>query len=457
MSDYFERVERQLMSGVEARAVRRRRWPARLAPVAARAGRRGRRRRVPGRARPRGAVAPGTGHWQRRVQPPPDREPSSTPPRGSCVCVSERCSTAPTSHAPATRSSPAPMGPCGGRSTALAAPGRLATYDWEASVLTPNGRTVASQLAADDPEAVELSQGSGVPAPGGAGAGGMTLYRAVLMAVAPQRAARGGSTTCSAPVCKGTLCSPARQRRSRSCWRSTPRGARGGQELVVPAGLVVLEAAPPSFGEAPPVSDPAARFFVLLDHVSLSGRDLTRIAAGRGHERAAGRHVRLHVHGRARIPRDHLGGGAPRRSRERPGADAGPALRDRARRAVGDGSVDRLQGVPRGTAGLRTAPTSRPASRCARRASSPRWCGTDRSRWRCARADRARRCARADRARPRGPCANNSDKPQGQWPRRASHRLSARLLHVAAGRRPRHRAARGPRPVRGPDLDRISG
>ena len=38
---------------------------------------------------------------------------------------------------------------------------RLYFFDWEANVLTPSGKTVASQLATQDPTALEISQGLG--------------------------------------------------------------------------------------------------------------------------------------------------------------------------------------------------------------------------------------------------------------------------------------------------------
>src|SRR5437588_771020 len=41
-------------------------------------------------------------------------------------------------------------------------------YDWEANALLPNGKTVASQLPAQDPTAVQISQGPG-SGPGAAG------------------------------------------------------------------------------------------------------------------------------------------------------------------------------------------------------------------------------------------------------------------------------------------------
>ena len=55
----------------------------------------------------------------------------------------------------------------------LTMPGRLEFYDWEADALTPNGKTVASQLGAQNPSALEISQGSGSAAPGEPGAGAL--------------------------------------------------------------------------------------------------------------------------------------------------------------------------------------------------------------------------------------------------------------------------------------------
>ena len=57
---------------------------------------------------------------------------------------------------------------------------RLEFYDWEANALTPNGKTVASQLLSLDPNAVAISQGSS--APGLPGGGSTSLYDAVKLA-----------------------------------------------------------------------------------------------------------------------------------------------------------------------------------------------------------------------------------------------------------------------------------
>src|ERR1700759_2169720 len=52
---------------------------------------------------------------------------------------------------------------------------QLAFYDWEANVLTPNGKTVESQLQTQDPTATAISQGGTAQAPGTPGAGSMDL------------------------------------------------------------------------------------------------------------------------------------------------------------------------------------------------------------------------------------------------------------------------------------------
>ena len=57
----------------------------------------------------------------------------------------------------------------------------LSFYDWEANALAPNGKTVASQLLAQNPTALTISQGAG-DGPGMPGAGSMGLYQAVRLA-----------------------------------------------------------------------------------------------------------------------------------------------------------------------------------------------------------------------------------------------------------------------------------
>ncbi|MGH2931068.1 MAG: hypothetical protein ACRDL8_22885, partial [Solirubrobacteraceae bacterium] len=58
---------------------------------------------------------------------------------------------------------------------------QLYFFDWEANALTPNGKTVASQLIAQDSAAVAISRG-GPGGPGLPGGGGVSLYQAVKLA-----------------------------------------------------------------------------------------------------------------------------------------------------------------------------------------------------------------------------------------------------------------------------------
>jgi hypothetical protein len=111
----------------------------------------------------------------------------------------------------------------------LAAPGLLEFYDWEASVLTPKGKTVASQLQTKDPTALTVSQGSAVAAPGETGAGCLSLDKALALA-AKQPAPR------------------------------TP---------------ILVQAAGHSVGYPRGVQDPTAGYYVLRDDPALSGKDIT--------------------------------------------------------------------------------------------------------------------------------------------------------------------------------------
>jgi SecD/SecF fusion protein len=183
---------------------------------------------------------------------------------------------------------------------ALAGPGRLALYDWEANALAPNGKIVASQLQSQDPRALELSQGSGSVAPGGPGAGSLPLYEAVKLAsrqpksvsvdnsrVGPEYFMFGapGSAACTtaaayfgiapAVLSRCYLSGPAAKLRELTSTLPPAVSASEGEVLAIQQGTVVLQAVPASFALAPGWSDPTARFYVLHDHVALSGNDIT--------------------------------------------------------------------------------------------------------------------------------------------------------------------------------------
>lgn len=194
------------------------------------------------------------------------------------------------------------------RITALASEtAQLSFYDWEADVLTPSGKTVASQLAAHNPTALTISQGSAYGAPGSAVAGGMSLYDAVSLAAKQPRStsprntrlgpeyflfgAPGSAACADVARAQGTiptagqpclLAGPdnetyatSRRQAISDLAAQLPPGVSPseGQVLVVPQGTVVLQAQNP---RASAFASPAARFFVLRDMAALTGVDITK-------------------------------------------------------------------------------------------------------------------------------------------------------------------------------------
>jgi SecD/SecF fusion protein len=180
---------------------------------------------------------------------------------------------------------------------------RLEFYDWEANALTPNGKTVASQLQTQDPTALEISQGTGSLAPGDPGAGSMLLYDAVKLASqqpassSPNNARAGpeyymfgapGSAACAtAAKDQGKTATPgvhcllsgpeSGDQAQQELIQSLPTGvsASEGEQVIVPQGTVVLQAANPSAANQVSFDDPTAQFYVLKDNVSLFGNDIT--------------------------------------------------------------------------------------------------------------------------------------------------------------------------------------
>jgi preprotein translocase subunit SecD len=185
----------------------------------------------------------------------------------------------------------------------VAATARLEFYDWEANALTPSGQTVASLLHTQNRAAMVLSQGAATGAPGGPGAGSMSLYQAVKLASkqpeepsaekvfnarnGPQYYTFGapGSAACQiaeraqnqTPLVRSHCLLSGPDANRQDLINGLPAGVSSseGQTLVVPQGIVVLQATPASFSDPDQLSDPNARFFVLKDHVSLFGNDIT--------------------------------------------------------------------------------------------------------------------------------------------------------------------------------------
>ncbi len=315
MSDYFERVERQIVRNVEAGRPRSSRLPAALGYLASVAAvlvvivvagvfllARG--------SSPVPAPAPAAGHTvtvsftastidpQAQLGAAIDRSIPILRDRLAYVFPGVRVSRAGNEIVVTT-----PNANAGARARILALVGttaRLAFYDWEGNVITPNSKTVASQLQTQDPTATEISQGAASHAPGSPGAGSMNLYDAVQLAseqpessspdnsrIGPQYYMFGGpgSATCEAAAkAAGTV--PAAVQH---CLLSGPDdnksdllsglpagvSASEGHILTVPRGTVVLQAIPQDFSKPTPIGDPTAQFFVLKDNVSLRGSDIT--------------------------------------------------------------------------------------------------------------------------------------------------------------------------------------
>ncbi len=132
---------------------------------------------------------------------------------------------------------------------------QLYFYDWEANALTPNGKTVASQLQTQDPTAVTISQGTRVAAPGAPSAGSMSLYQAVKLASkqppVSSTTARGsgtqyymfgapGSAACAARA-KPT---GSRQQAGQHCLLAGPRRPASQSSRRSPQGLPPGSSAP---------------------------------------------------------------------------------------------------------------------------------------------------------------------------------------------------------------------
>jgi SecD/SecF fusion protein len=189
---------------------------------------------------------------------------------------------------------------------------RLFFYDWEANAITPNGKTVASQLLAQDPTATTISQGVGGNGTGSPGNGSLGLYQAVKLAakqppVTATKASRQylsrlgpeyflfgapGSAACKTIAARqhtkptaGAHCFIAggqdigTRAELQQDLTGVARGIpiAGNELLAVPQGWVVLQAVQTSTNPNAQVkfSDPTAQFYVLHDHYALTGSEVT--------------------------------------------------------------------------------------------------------------------------------------------------------------------------------------
>ena len=184
---------------------------------------------------------------------------------------------------------------------------QLSFYDWEANALTPNGKSVASQLLAQNPQAVQVSQGtSGTGGTGYPGDGTMSLYQAVKLASTQTSAPNTkslsrngpelflfgapGSAACQAvardhhtKALAGEHCYIAGGQnigtRAELASSGLPAGTSiaGNELLAVPQGWVVLKAANPTSSAQTSTNPyaPGSQFYVLRDHVALKGSEIT--------------------------------------------------------------------------------------------------------------------------------------------------------------------------------------
>jgi preprotein translocase subunit SecD len=167
----------------------------------------------------------------------------------------------------------------------------LAFYDWEANVVAPDGHTAASELLAQRPAALLLSQGSARGPGEASGAGALPLYAAVQFA-ARQPAGPAGDLGRVGPEyymfaavhhehCAGPepclIAGPAPSRAGLRPGLPTPAGAI---TVEVPQGVTVLQARGQAVGAnsgTPGAGSPRARFYVLRDRVALNQTGITDV------------------------------------------------------------------------------------------------------------------------------------------------------------------------------------
>ena len=151
-------------------------------------------------------------------------------------------------------------------------PAQLAFYDWEASVLMPNGQTAASGVASKDPAAVKLMSFSGAPA------GGASLYSAVTLA--SKQPVRGGKNISRVgpqfwmfdASGKNLIAGPAGNMKELLAEIPDKKAPAGSKILTVPQGTVVLRAVYKSDKQPKKATD--AKWYTLRDDVALLGKDI---------------------------------------------------------------------------------------------------------------------------------------------------------------------------------------
>ena len=186
---------------------------------------------------------------------------------------------------------------------------QLFFYDWERNALVTSGpqegKTVATQLQAQDPTAVLTSQGNSTLGPGSPGVGSVGLYQAVVLAHKQPPAPTTNTQSHHGPVYYlfgapgSAACNVAAQVQHSTpivgehCLLAGPESSvkfiqedlssrfgnrvtlPQGHLLTVPQGTVVLQAVDASAKKQTSIRSPLAQFYVLKDDVALQGGDIT--------------------------------------------------------------------------------------------------------------------------------------------------------------------------------------
>src|SRR6185312_7708827 len=153
-------------------------------------------------------------------------------------------------------------------------PAQLYFYDWEANLLTPEGKRVAPLLPGQDPVAQRLSQAAGDPSQG------QPLYDAALLASRQRAVADNRTGSRLGPAYylfdrnHQYLAGPEQRYGDLLSAIDRARVPVGSTVVTVPQGYVVLEAVAATASARVAIDRPAARFYVLRDEVSLSGKDI---------------------------------------------------------------------------------------------------------------------------------------------------------------------------------------
>ncbi len=173
------------------------------------------------------------------------------------------------------------------RIAALAGTGRLDIYDWEGSVLTSSGRAAAAGLARQDSNAVLLSQGDARRSPGHVGAGSTGPARALALAARVRGTASGPphyyalSASCAAGAQRSSrtsacaLVGPAVDPATLAGMASPGLGPLSGPVRVRP-GVTLVQAVSPNPGTR--ASD--VQFFVLRGDPTVSTAKIFDPSAG---------------------------------------------------------------------------------------------------------------------------------------------------------------------------------